>query len=104
MIIRIWTYSTVTANAARFEEFEQKVGLAMMLSQPGCLGAALFKLRPGAGENSGLSEYVIISRWESWEQLKTALESKSWKDEIELFLAQGFGEGNGSVQHFDLVG
>ncbi len=33
MLTRIWTYRTGITNAARFEEFEKKVGLPMVRSQ-----------------------------------------------------------------------
>ena len=103
MVIRLWMYKTAAENADRFEEFESKVGLEMMLSQPGCQSAELFRMLPDQKNEPGIAEYSIISRWESWQLLETAFNSKNWLDEVALFLAQGFGEGNGIIKHYEQV-
>lgn len=103
MVVRLWIYKTAVVNATRFEKFEQAVGVPMMLSQKGCLGVELMRLRTEASDEQGLAEYTIISRWQSWELLQAALQSSDWQDEVGVFLAQGFGEGNGTIKHYDEV-
>ena len=100
MVIRSWTYQTAAHNAARFEEFEAEYGLPMMKGQRGCLEVKFYRRRPEES-NPEIAEYSIISRWANWELLQAALDSKSWCDEVALFLAQGFGEGNGIINHYD---
>lgn len=103
MVIRQWIYKTAVENAARFEQFEYKEGLPMMLSQSGCLGVEFFRRRPEEVSEPGIAEYTLLSSWENWELLQAGLASKSWREEVELFLSQGFGEGNGFITHYDKV-
>jgi heme-degrading monooxygenase HmoA len=101
MIIRQWIFKTAIENAARFEEFERKEGLPMVSSQAGCVSVELIRRR--AEESSELAEYSMLSRWESWEHVQNALNSTSWKEEVALFLTQGFGVANGSVAHYEVL-
>ncbi|HEX2915098.1 MAG TPA: antibiotic biosynthesis monooxygenase family protein [Chloroflexia bacterium] len=101
MIIRLWIYRTLVEHAERFEEFERRVGLPMVKGQPGCLSVELLRLRPTTGDDQKEVEYNMLSRWESAEAMLTARNSQAWKDEVALFIAQGFGEGNGETKHFE---
>lgn len=103
MLTRIWNYRTAWENVSTFEAFEQNFGLPMIIGQPGCLGVELIRRKPEGDQKSEQAEYCMISRWESYEYLQQALASPIWKEEIELFLAQGFGEGNGFTVVYDLV-
>ena len=103
MLTRIWNYQTALENVPAFERFEQNFGLPMISGQPGCLGVELIRKRPEGGKKPEVAEYCMISRWESYELLQTALASSVWRDEIELFLAQGFGEGNGITYVYQMV-
>jgi quinol monooxygenase YgiN len=75
----------------------------MMSGQPGCLGVELIRRRDSGEVAGGSAEYCMISLWESYELLQAALSSQSWREEIELFLAQGFGEGNGTNAVYEMV-
>lgn len=103
MLTRIWNYQTALENVDRFEGFETNYGLPMVSGQPGCLGVELIRRRPEAERAATAAEYCMISRWESAELLQAALSSQSWREEIELFLSQGFGEGNGSSSVYATV-
>ncbi|MDB5081684.1 MAG: hypothetical protein JWP00_3608 [Chloroflexi bacterium] len=103
MLIRIWNYQTARENVAHFEAFEQNYGLPMVSRQPGCLGVELVRKRHEGQPEGPNAVYCMISRWESYELLQTALASQTWREEIELFLAQGFGEGNGVTYVYNLV-
>jgi hypothetical protein len=103
MVIRQWIFTTAAENAERFEAFEYKYGLPMVQGQLGCLRVEFFCRRPEENSNDSLVEYTMISAWESWKKLQTALQSQSWREEVALFLTQGFGEGNGTVSHFDQI-
>jgi heme-degrading monooxygenase HmoA len=103
MLTRIWNYRTALENAGRFEVFETNFGLPMMHGQPGCLGVELIRRRDGGDSTKAAAEYCMISLWESYELLQAALSSQSWREEIELFLAQGFGEGNGTNAVYETV-
>jgi heme-degrading monooxygenase HmoA len=100
MIVRLWTFPVRAQDAARFEEFERREGIPMMQGQKGCLGVEMFRR---LSEDKYVLEYNLLSRWEDWEQLQTALASTAWKEEVELFVSQGFGEGNGVITHFEAV-
>src|SRR4051812_37852954 len=95
MLTRIWNYQTALENVPTFEAFEQNYGLPMIISQPGCLGVELIRRRSEGEQAETVAVYCMITRWENYELLQAALSSTSWREEIELFLAQGFGEGNG---------
>ncbi len=97
MFTRSWTYTLPEVDATRFEQFEQQFGLPMIRSQKGCLGVELIH-RPAA---PGMLEYVMLSRWQSLELLEAALASDEWREEVKLFLAQNFGEGNGKTAIYD---
>jgi quinol monooxygenase YgiN len=103
MLTRIWNYHTAWENVTAFETFEQNFGLPMVSGQPGCLGVELVRRKPEGGQAPAQAEYCMISHWESYDYLQEALASQTWKEEIELFLAQGFGEGNGVTLVYDLV-
>jgi heme-degrading monooxygenase HmoA len=103
VLTRIWNFQTALENAGRFEVFETNFGLPMVSGQPGCLGVELLRRRTGDNSTAVAAEYCMISLWESYELLQAALSSQGWRDEIELFLAQGFGEGNGSNTVFETV-
>ena len=103
MLTRIWNYRTAWENVAAFEAFEQNYGLPMIKGQPGCLGVELVRRKPEGRQQLDQAEYCMISHWENYHYLQEALASRTWKDEIELFLAQGFGEGNGVTVVYDLV-
>lgn len=103
MLTRIWNYRTAWGNVEAFEAFEQNFGLPMVSGQPGCLGVELVRRKPEGGQELAQAEYCMISHWESYEYLQQALASHTWKEEIELFLAQGFGEGNGHTVVYELV-
>lgn len=81
----------------RFEDFEKREGIPMMQNQVGCQGVEMF-CRLSEGETL---EYSLLSRWENMELLQAALTSQSWQDEVQLFLAQDFGEGNGTIVHYE---
>jgi len=102
MVIRSWTYQTAAHNATRFEEFEYEYGLPMMNGQRGCLEVKFYRRCPEES-NTEIAEYSMISKWASWELLQAALDSKSWCDEVALFLSQNFGEGNGVIKHYDNI-
>lgn len=102
MIFRIWKYRLPAVDATRFEQFEHENGLPMV-RQAGCLQVDFMRRRPEPGDEPGMIEYVMVSAWENWQQLETALNSKLWQDEVALFLSQGFGEGNGEIGHYDSV-
>lgn len=99
MIVRVWTYQVKKEDANRFEDFEKRKGIPMMQEQAGCLGVEM--LRPLT--EGDFLPYVLLSRWQTWEQLQSALVSPTWKEEVKIFLAQGFGEGNGTITHFEVV-
>lgn len=103
MLTRIWNFQTAVKNVPAFERFEQNFGLPMIIGMPGCLGVELIRRRSPEGKDPGMAEYCMISRWESIELLQTALASTTWKEEIELFLAQKFGDGNGYTVVYDVV-
>lgn len=103
MLTRIWNYQTAWENVRAFEAFEQNFGLPMVNGQPGCVGVELVRRKPEAGQTPAQAEYCMISHWESYDYLQEALASQAWKEEIKLFLAQGFGEGNGFTVVYDLV-
>lgn len=103
MLTRIWNYQTALENSPTFEAFEQNYGLPMVSGQPGCLGVELIRRRPEGEAATTMAVYYMISRWESYELLQAALSSQSWREEIELFLSQGFGEGNGVTFLYDPV-
>jgi quinol monooxygenase YgiN len=101
MIIRQWIFKTAKENAARFEEFQLGVAIPMVTAQAGCVAVDVMRRKPE--ENGELAEYCMISRWESWEHVQNALNSTSWKEEVALFLTQGFGGANGSVAHYEVI-
>ncbi len=103
MLTRIWSYQTALENVAAFETFEQNFGLPMVSGQPGCLGVELIRRKPEGGQKLAQAEYCMVSHWESYYYLQLALASQTWKDEIKLFLVQGFGEGNGTTIVYELV-
>ena len=103
MLTRIWNYKTAWENVAAFEAFEQNFGLPMISGQPGCLGVELIRRKPEGVQKLDQAEYCMITRWESYAYLQQALASQTWREEIELFLAQHFGEGNGITFVYDPV-
>jgi hypothetical protein len=107
MVTRIWNYRTAWENVEAFEAFEQNFGLPMITGQAGCLGVELIRRKPEGGQElsqaAAQAEYCMITRWESYDFLQEALASQTWKEEIELFLSQGFGEGNGFTVVYDRV-
>src|SRR5689334_10435598 len=107
MLTRIWNYQTTWENVKAFEAFEQNFGLPMVSGQPGCLGVELVRRKPDGVQSKvqkpAQAEYCMISHWESYDYLQEALASQAWKEETELFLAQGFGEGNGFTVVYDLI-
>ena len=103
MLTRIWNFQTALENVPTLEAFEQNYGLPMITSQPGCLGVELLRRRPEIGQAETVADYCMIIRWESYELLQSAITSTSWREVIELFLSQGFGEGNGVNFVYDMV-
>lgn len=107
MIIRLWTYKVERTKTQKFEEFERQFGVPMVQNQAGCLGVEFFRSTSisddGDLDNNAQVEYVMISRWESKDNLELALASQEWRDEIALFLSQQFGEQNGVLRHFELI-
>jgi quinol monooxygenase YgiN len=101
MIIRFWTYQVKQTDADRFEDFERREGIPMMQQQVGCQGVEMF-CRLSEGSEGETLEYRLLSRWENMELLQTALTSQSWQDEVQLFLAQDFGEGNGTIVNYEV--
>ena len=107
MLTRIWNYQTTWGNVEAFEAFEKNFGLPMLSGQPGCLDVELIRRKQEGADTQdyklGQAEYCMISHWESYYYLQEALASQAWKEEIELFLAQGFGEGNGFTVVYEVV-
>lgn len=105
MVIRVWIYRVAADKAQEFEDFERQAGIPMVSSHPGCLRVEFFKryAEESANEQPGQVEFTMISKWESREQLATALATTAWKEEIKLFQSKHFSDIPGVTRHYEQV-